>query len=176
MSWLWRLILTIYHLGLVALGGIMISTASGNPGVINGINSWLSNPWDRIWAGAVGGLLLVLGIMLIIFTLKREVPEAVLVKDGLAGQIFITIPAVEQIVLKSARALPGVRETRPVINSSRLGLKIYLHLLIAPDAVVPELITSLQQMVKDDVEHFVGVPVLEVKVLVDDSEAKRERK
>jgi len=175
MTWFWRLLLTVYNLGLLALGTAMIATAAGNQVVLNSLTYWFANPWERVWAGAVGGLLLILGMILIVLTLRREASDAVLVKDGANGQIFITIPAVEQVVLKSARALPGVRETRPVIKNIHQGLKIYLHLLVVPDTIVPELTANLQQVVKADVERMVGVPVLEVRVLVDDTE-KRERR
>ncbi|MGE5381710.1 MAG: alkaline shock response membrane anchor protein AmaP [Methylocystaceae bacterium] len=171
MSWLWRLVLTLYNLALVALGTAMISAAAGNTIWLDTITYWFTNPWERIWAGAVGGLLFVLGLMLIILTLKREKPPMALVKDAEFGHVYITIPAVEQVVLKSARTVPGVREARPVISSSRPGLKIYLHLLTMPDAIIPELTSGLQQTVKTDVERLVGIPVLELKILVDDKSA-----
>jgi len=176
MSWLWKIVLSLYNLALISLGAVMISLASGNSAILDNINVWMVNPWDRIWAGAVGGLLIVLGFMLLIMSLKKETGETVLVRDAAGGQIFITITAVEQIVLKTVRTLTGVRESRPVIKSTRPGLKIYLHLLLVPDTVVPELTAELQQLVKAEVERLVGVPVLEVKVLVDDSAYQREQR
>lgn len=176
MSWVWKLVLSIYNLALVALGTVMISMAAGNAELLNTINNCFASPWQRVWTGAVGGLLFVLGIMLLLVSLRRENPEAVLIRDAAGGQIFITIPAVEQVILKSARSLAGVREARPVIKSLRTGIKVYLHLLVAPDTVIPELTAELQQVVKAEVEHMVGIPVLEIKVLVDDTEDRRERK
>lgn len=175
MSWFWKLLLTIYNLLLVALGAYIVSVASGNMHLLKGLVAVFAVPSSRILAGAVGGLIFALGVIFLIASLRREKQDSLILADGAYGQVCITVPAISQVILKSARGLSGVREVRPVITGHKQGLTIYLHLLVTPDVVVPELTALLQERVKEDVEHLIGLPVAEVSVLVDEPTIKRAK-
>lgn len=169
MNSVWRLLLFVYNLLLIILSGMLIAAAIGRSEPMQYIEMALSTTQNRIIMGVVGVILLTLGIYVFISTIKLQPRvKSVEVDRSLAGEVSITIPAIKLIIMKAVKKVEGIKEIKPVVNSGRDGLEIYLHMMINPDVSVPELSKNVQDGVRKYLEEIGGLKVAEVKVLVDD--------
>ncbi|MGS0764037.1 alkaline shock response membrane anchor protein AmaP [Syntrophomonas curvata] len=169
MQSIWRLLLFVYNLLLIIVAGMAVAASIGRPEPVAYIELALSTPQNRIIVGLVGVILLVVGVLVFLSTIKLE-PRAksVEVERSLAGEVSITVPAIKIIIMKAVKKIEGIKEIRPVVTNGADGLQVYLHMMINPDISVPELSKKVQDVVREYLENIGGLKVAEVKVLVDD--------
>ncbi|HHV16085.1 MAG TPA: alkaline shock response membrane anchor protein AmaP [Gelria sp.] len=169
MNSIWRLLLFVYNLLLIIVSGLLIAAAVGRPEPLTYIEIALSTTQNRIITGVVGILLLILGIYVFISTIKLESKvKSVEVDRTLVGEVSITIPAINVIIMKAVKKVEGIKDVKPVVKSRPDGLEVYLHMMINPDVSVPELSKNVQDVVRKHLEDIGGLKVAVVKVLVDD--------
>lgn len=170
----WRLVVFLYSLFLLALSSIAIIAAIGRPEPIEYINYALSTPTNRIMLGLVAIIFFVIALLSIISSFKVEKsipklkPNSITVQSTLVGQVSITIPAIKVIIMKAIKTIEGVKEVKSSVSNGDKGLIIDLHIMINPDLNVAEVTKNMQGVVKQYVEEFAGLTVDEVKILVDD--------
>lgn len=169
MSGWWRLIVILYNLFLLALGGAAVVAAMGRPEPLEYINLALSTPENRIIFGTVAVVLVVVAITALVSALKIEEPgKAMNVDSTLAGDVSITVPAVNVIIMKAVKKVQGVRDIKPSISEGVDGLVVKLHMMINPEYPVPEMSKQVQEVVRQHLEETGGLKVSKVRVLVDD--------
>jgi len=172
MPFMGRLVLFIYNLIILAIGGAMVATSLGWSEPLTYLNWAASTPENRIIMGAVGGLAVLLVIMVLIMLMRGSKGEVhtdeVLVEQGFPGEVSISVAAIKVIIMKAVKHVEGVREIRPSVRQSPDGVVVKLHTMINPDLSVPQLAGSLQTLVKDSLEKIAGLQVAEIKVLVDE--------
>lgn len=169
MQSIWRLLLFVYNLLLIIVAGLAVAASLGRPEPLAYIELALSTPQNRIIVGIVGVILLVLGVLVFLSTIKLEPrTKSIEVERSLAGEVSITIPAIKIIIMKAVKKVEGIKEIRPVVTNGADGLQVYLHMMINPDISVPELSKNVQDVVRKYLEDIGGLKVAEVKVLVDD--------
>lgn len=170
MSAWWRVVMILYNLVLVLLAAVGIAAALGRPEPLYYINLVLSTPENRVILGTVTVALLIAGLTALFSTLKSEDPalNSIVVDSTLSGEISITVPAVNTIIMKAVKKVQGVRDIRPTVLNGADGLVVKLHMMINPDYSVPEMCKEIQQIVKQYLEETGGLRVSEVRVLVDD--------
>lgn len=172
MTVFWRIILFIYNLLIIVIGVAIGAAAIGMSEPMDYLNIAFSTPENRIIAGAVAAVLLILGIFGIINSLKRKSRNSsVLIEDGFHGQVSISIPAIKAIIMKAVKQVEGVKDIRIYINSGSEGLMVDLHMMVNPDLPVTDLTHSIQSTVTDYLKNIGGLQVAGVKVLVDDFNA-----
>lgn len=96
----------------------------------------------------------------------KDVVES-LSQPGPLGEVSISFKAIENLVLKAARNVNGVREIKTRIVYTEPGLVIYLRITTLPDEKIPQLTAELQTAVKEYVESSTGSTVAEIKVLIE---------
>ncbi|ADI01209.1 conserved hypothetical protein [Syntrophothermus lipocalidus DSM 12680] len=159
---------------MVVMAGVLaLSLGFGQP--LTWLNEVLNTTRERIITGGVAGLGLLIGLYVLIASLKSDEPPVTTVLEGPLGEISMTVPAVKQIIMKAARTVEGIREVKPVVKFSRDGIRVFLHLMINPDYRVPEMTENLQNQVSRQLEDIGGLKVAEIKVLVDDIVNKSPR-
>lgn len=169
MSFLWRLLLVLYNLVFLFLAGAVLAGAAGRPEPLDYVQFIFSTPQNRILAGVCSLVLIVVFAYLLVKSLlPSRKPKAVVIDSNLNGQVSITIEAVKVIIMKAVRQVEGVREVRPVVNSSSKGLIVYLHMMINPEYSIPDMTEKVKNEVKRYLEELGGLKVAEVKILVDD--------
>jgi uncharacterized alkaline shock family protein YloU len=115
----------------------------------------------------LSALLLVLAVAVLVAGLRRSDNVETLLQQGPLGDVRICFKAVENLVLKAAKNVKGVRETKTKIVYSQSGLIIYLRAVTYPDQSIPQVTAELQAAVKEYVEHITGSVVSEIKVLIE---------
>ncbi len=111
--------------------------------------------------------LFVLAVFILFLSLRRGSCVETLLQQGPLGEVRICFKAVENLVLKSARGIKGVRETKTRIVFSDAGLVIFLRAVTHPEQNIPQVTAELQTAVKDYVENITGSTVAEIKVMVE---------
>ncbi len=169
MSGTLRLVLFVYNLLFLALAGVSLAAALNRPEPMNYIQWALATTESKLIVGIVSLLLLAATLAVFVAIFKREPRlEQVLVKQGLQGEIAITVPAIKVLIMKAIKPIEGVRDIRPDVAQSVEGLIIKLHMAINPELSVPELSQQIQSTVKQYLQDIGGLQVSEVRLLVDD--------
>jgi uncharacterized alkaline shock family protein YloU len=115
----------------------------------------------------LAGFMVVLAVAILVAGLRRGECVETLLQQGPLGEVRICFKAVENLVLKAAKGVPGVRDTKTKIVYSEHGLVIFLRAVTYPDQSIPIVTAELQAAVKEHVEHITGSVVSEVKVMIE---------
>ncbi len=156
-----------YALGLTLILGALwilaMATGWGLPYVLLAHRlEWLkANPWGSTVVAAV---LLLLGLLL--FVRPRESSDRSFQTSSKGGNVRISQDALQEIIVRSATALPGVLQIRSKLREREAGLQIMVSCQFEQGERIPQTSEELQAKVKADVELYAGIMVTEVKVLV----------
>lgn len=156
-----------YALGFLLILGALwilaIATGWGLPYVLlaQGLEWLRANPWEST---VVAAFLLLLGLLL--FLRPRESTDRAFRTASKGGEIRISQDALQEIIARSATALPGVVQVQSRLREHENGLEIGVSCQFEQDIIIPRTSEELQAQVKADVELYTGIIVTEVKVLV----------
>lgn len=169
MSGTQRLVLFLYNLFVLALAGVSLAAALNRPEPLSYIQWALASTESRLIIG-IAALLLIAATLAVFASMFKKEPrlEQVVVKQGLQGEIAITVPAIKVLIMKAIKQIEGVRDIRPSVAQSVEGLVISLHMAINPELSVPELSQQIQSTVKQYLQDIGGLQVSEIRLLVDD--------
>lgn len=173
MAFAWRIVVFFYSLLLLAFSSVVIIAAIGRPEPLEYITFALSTPTNRIYIGLGAIILLAIAILSLIYSLKTEKvqvkqTETITVQSNLTGQVSITVQALKVIIMRAIKTVDGVKEVKSNISHGAQGLAVQLHIMIDPELSVPKTTKEIQEVVKKYIEETGGLPVEEIKVLVDD--------
>jgi uncharacterized alkaline shock family protein YloU len=82
------------------------------------------------------------------------------------GDIRISIETVENLSLKAANRVRGVKDLKARVNVNASGLEIVIRSVVDGESSIPDLTEELQRSVKEHVEEITGIPVASVSVFV----------
>jgi uncharacterized alkaline shock family protein YloU len=156
-----------YILGLTLLLGALwilaIATGWGLPYILlaQGLDWLRASPWESTIVAAV--LLLV---ALLLFMRPRESSDRSFQTSSKGGNVRISQAALQEIIARSATALPGVLQVKSNLRERDNGLQIMVSCQFEESELIPKISEELQAKVKADVELYTGIMVTEVKVLV----------
>lgn len=126
----------------------------------------LENLYLNFWAAGLSLLIFLFGIWgLTPFFLQRE-PENTLVREGENGEIRVSLHAVDGLIHRFVSQQQGIEEVKTYLQATGEGLKIKLKVGVSPQQDIPELISQIQDALKEYVHKTVGVEVTHVEVLV----------
>lgn len=148
---------------LCALWVLAVATGWGLPYMmlVQGLEWLKANPWESM---VVAALLLLLGLLL--FLRPRETTDHSFRTPSKLGEVRITQDALQEIVARSATALPGVIQVQSSLKARETGMEITASCQFEQQVLIPQRSEELQTQVKHDVERYTGMNVTEVKVLV----------
>lgn len=82
------------------------------------------------------------------------------------GDIRISLETVENLALKSAGRVRGVKDMKARVSVSDAGLDIVVRAIVDGENSIPELSEEMQRSVKGHIEDITGIPVANVSVFV----------
>lgn len=135
----------------------------------------LENLYGSLEAVLAAVLLAVLALVILVFSLRRGESVETLLSHSQMGELRICFKAIENLVLKAARTVNGVREVKTKMVQSENGLTIFLRAVTFPDLNIPQISTELQAAVKEYVETTTGATVAEVKVMIENVVAEQSK-
>jgi uncharacterized alkaline shock family protein YloU len=125
-----------------------------------------------LWQNVV--ILLVIALVLIAISLRllyaalvppRRATRAVVRKTD-EGSLSITVPTLQDIAIRTAKTVEGVKETCCEVLPLEGGVKVCFRVEPVNDVVLPQMGSQLQSLVKEQMETLTGINVLEVNVMV----------
>ena len=162
-----RLVVSLFALLLIGLGGVTLAIALGWMVPIDQFMAALEQVQGRWLVGLVGAILILLGLVFFFDNLKSGPAPAGVIQELKLGRVVTTVGALESVVHKAVRQVRGVREVKPLIQVGAAGLIVTLRVVLSPDVKVKEIAEQIQENVKVQVNETVGTEVLEVRVKVD---------
>lgn len=172
-----RVILTLYtfSLAFVSLGALLLALGWSKP--MEAVQELLASGSGRVGLGIVATIFFGVSVRLLWFAFRRPQRYRAVVHEGDLGEVRITLEAVENLVQRVARGVPGVRDVKPAVARGERGLEVYLRLWVAPDVNIPRLGEELREEIRRYVQEVVGVEVVHVDLSVENItlESRRAR-
>lgn len=162
-----RLMVVIYSLVFISLAGLVIAVATGWTVPMAMIEAVLANTAGRWQVGIGAALVGLAGLVVLLTGWRQPLLTQSLVQTNELGQTKISLQAIENIVLRAARQIKGVREVKPRIKITAEGVNISLQTMLLPDFPVPSVATELQQTVVQQLQQLAGLTVLHTDIIVD---------
>ncbi|WP_170295465.1 alkaline shock response membrane anchor protein AmaP [Chengkuizengella sediminis] len=82
------------------------------------------------------------------------------------GDIKISMETIEQVALKAAARVKGIKDTKAKITANQSGIEVKIKTYVDGETAIPKLTEEIQQNVNDYIEDVTGIPVSNVSVLV----------
>lgn len=82
------------------------------------------------------------------------------------GDIRISFETVENLALKTASRMKGVKDLKARVHIAETGLEIVLRMIVDGEHSIPELTEEVQRSVKSHIEEITGIPVASVSVYI----------
>lgn len=82
------------------------------------------------------------------------------------GEVRISIQAIEDLALRAAKKIKGVRDADVYVKQSQTGLALAARIGVAPDVAIPEVINELRQKMGSYIHDTAGISVADVEVTV----------
>ena len=89
------------------------------------------------------------------------------IADGELGDVEITMEALKNMIRGVATQQDGVEEITTELKAGEDGVHILIKGKVLPSAIIPEVTSRLQRIVKSYIEDTTGVNVVDVKVLIE---------
>ncbi|WP_025690975.1 alkaline shock response membrane anchor protein AmaP [Paenibacillus zanthoxyli] len=159
-----RLLLFIYSLSIGILSVIAILLLSGILPRNLEIRDWES-AYIAVIVAAV--ILFLLSIRFFYISIRRERPSSLSVDQRTEyGDIQISMETIENLSLKAAGRVKGIRDLRSRIRVSQAGLEIMIRGVVDGEHSLPLLTSEVQRQVHEYVQDTTGVPVADVSVYI----------
>lgn len=171
-----RLIMILLSLAALAFSSIVFLLVGGvvQPEQVS-TGDFLLGPWrffaqlnstNATIAVVLFVLVVIAALILLILELnifRRKAAQLVVRQDSL-GNVTVARNSVRRLVGYEAATVPGVVETRQVVNEGRNGLRVTVRALLLPEVDAPEVGHTLQEKVQQAIQTHIGLPVAEVQV------------
>ncbi|WP_342561977.1 alkaline shock response membrane anchor protein AmaP [Paenibacillus sp. FSL R7-0345] len=159
-----RLLLFIYSLSIGILSVIAILLLSG---AIPDTVEIQDGPAAYIAAIAVAVVLFLLSIRFFYISLRRDRASQPSVDQRTEyGDIQISMETIENLSLKAAGKVKGIRDLKSRIRVSQAGLEIMIRAVVDGEHSLPLLTNEVQRQVHDFVQETTGIPVADVSVYI----------
>lgn len=171
-----RIILSIYtlSLALLSLGVVLLALQIIPLNVVWTSISLIHGQWE---AALVGAIFLLSSIRLLLAGLRSHREKGAILHHTDMGDIQIAIDAVENLIVKAARHVKGVRGAKVKVTSATQGLSVVIKAVISPESHVPTVSAEIQQQVHAYAKNTVGIEFIDVRIIVENiaNDFKKQR-
>lgn len=167
--------LLVFSLCLIAVGGAGIWCCFDNRLLkyVNMIATLIhQNRWITL---IVAGCVLLLGLLVlfgVVFSSSgkkaADNTKGVVIVGDAASNVQISTSAVDCIIQQLKRGFAEINDMDTRITSTADGVQVLLKVTAAANANFPQMASSLQSAVKEQLENMVGLHVSSVKVIIAD--------
>ncbi len=165
-----RVVFTIYILVMVLFCLFLLATLFGlvNTAYLTDTTNTISNGtfWFKFLYAAIFIVLVVVGIALLFFGMKKENPKTAKIAEFENGSIVITVKAIEELVEKYVRDFEDIKGMHIAVISNTDTIDINLEVAVKPDTDIPALTKSLQSGLIESIQGHTGITVRKNKITV----------
>lgn len=162
-----RVLLMVYPLTWVGVALVVVMVAAGWNVPLDNLQKALATTVNRWGLGAGAAVLLIVALKLFLDNFRQQAVVQALVRQNPIGEVRITLPALENLVVRGAHRVTGVRDVRPRVRITPDGVAVFVQASVTPESEIPEVSSELQRAIKESLERTAGIEVLEARVLVD---------
>ncbi|MBP1999440.1 putative alkaline shock family protein YloU [Paenibacillus shirakamiensis] len=160
-----RFLLFIYSLSIGILSVITILLVTGV------VPLRIENSSDErlafIITVSVAAVLFLLSVRFFYISIRRDRASLPSIDQRTEfGDIQISVETIENLSLKAASRVRGVKDVKTRIKISESGLHITIRALVDGESSIPTLTEEVQRQVHDHIEEITGIPVSFVSVYI----------
>lgn len=159
-----KLLLFMYSLVIGLLSVMTILDVTGLvPGPLH-----LSLPlWLQTTVISTASVIFLLSARFFYVSIRREkVSLSSIDQHTEIGDIKISIETIENVALKAASRIRGVKDLKACIRTDELGLVITIRTVVDGETAIPSITKDVQHQVRNYVQEITGIPVSHVSVYV----------
>ncbi len=151
------LINAVWAVGSLFFGGMLIcaffNLFEAPLSLENGATFLFSDPWTLLF----GLLSVFMGGFFIVSSLLALRKEQYIAFENPSGEVTISVAAVEEFVLRTAKAFIEIKELYPSIIPKNDGVSIQIKAVLWSGANIPEVTEKVQLEVKKQVQSILGI-------------------
>lgn len=173
MNIFFRVLLAFYAFCLAVISAIAMYI-SVKTDAYQGIFDYLTEkiflsevPGPRIATFLAALVFFVLSIMFLLSGVRTGKDKKAVSKHTNIGEVRISLTSIENISINAAKKAAGVKDTRTDVKRADDGVSVTVRLVVMPDLSIPAISEDVQLRVKKSVEESSGIPVKDVRVIVD---------
>ncbi|PKM85958.1 MAG: hypothetical protein CVU87_13660 [Firmicutes bacterium HGW-Firmicutes-12] len=151
-----RLLIGIMSFGYLIAAIFLVGLAFGWMTPLETVRYYLLQSTNS-WIMGITGIILFLLSFALFIGVVHETP---------LGSIKITLAALDNLVIKAARSVQGIREVKAYIKAQQNYVSIQLTVQVQPDLNIPQMTEELQKKVKEYLTKTTGINVHDVRVIV----------
>ncbi len=127
----------------------------------------LANYFGSLWLIVPSAVLILLAVYILVKGLQSSPNQRFVSLKQSTGNINISIAAVENMVRNIMTQWENINLNRIKIKNMPEGMTVIINITGSPEKVFPELAEGVQKSIKESLEVMTGIPVVEVKVVID---------
>jgi len=138
-----------------------------------------NSPNSRIIVGLSGLLLILISFSFAQLILGKFQREKTIAFTTSSGEVTIALSAVEDLIKRLGRIIPGIKELRPDVIATKKGIMVDLRVILGSEANIPELTTRLQEITRSKIQEVLGIEeqiIIRIHVAKIISAEEKERK
>lgn len=173
MNILFRVLLAFYAFCLAVISAITMYMAVRTDSY-QGIFDFLienifrnEGPGPRIATFLAALVFFILSIMFLLSGVRSSKDKKAVSKHTNIGEVRISLNSIENISINASKKAAGVRETKTDVRKLDDGVAVTVRIVVMPDLSIPAISEDVQLRVKKAVEESSGIPVKDVRVIVD---------
>lgn len=161
-----KLLIGVMSLGYMVASVFLVMISLGWTSPLTYVENYLLFTASRWLLGLTGVLVFIGSLTLFLGSIRTKPVKTAVIHQTSLGQINITLPALEHLVVKAAKSIQGIREVRPLLKRSEGGLLVQLKVQVQPDLSIPEISENLQTKIKEYLLKTVGITVHDIKISI----------
>ncbi|MCR8659291.1 alkaline shock response membrane anchor protein AmaP [Paenibacillus endoradicis] len=165
-----KLLLFLYSIviGIISVVFACVGFAWINESLsIDFIETLYSNSNYLIALAIVGIVLFLISLRFFVVSLSRSTVSSQSVDQRTEyGDIRISIETMENLALKAAMKIRGVKDLKARVKATDTGMDIVLRTVVDGEVSIPQLTEEIQISVKNYLEEITGIPVTNVSVYI----------
>ncbi|OAB32730.1 hypothetical protein PMSD_17320 [Paenibacillus macquariensis subsp. defensor] len=159
-----RLLLFIYSLSIAILSVVAILHLSG---VLP--SNWIEDPDYRVFISTIVVMvvLFLLSIRFFYISIRKDRNSVPSIDQRTEfGDIQISVETIENLCLKAASKVRGVRDLKVRVKVNQAGITIEIRAVVDGEFSIPVLSSDIQKQVHDYLQETTGIPVSDVSVFI----------
>jgi len=175
----------LFYAAIIIIIGVVLIVFSLNLLQPQDINNLLiytqGNANPRIIIGLSGVLLILISFSFAQLILGRFQREKTIAFATSAGEVTISLSAVEDLIRRLGGVIPEIKELRPDVIATKKGIIVDLRVVLKSEANIPELTTRLQEITRSKIQEVLGIEeqiIIKIHVakIISSEEKERKRK
>lgn len=110
----------------------------------------------RVACGVTGGGLILLNLIIMEMTLSKMQKQKTIAFDNPDGQVTISLQAIEDLIRRSTREIPEVKEIRSNVLARKGKIMVSARATLWSEARIPEVTEKIQTLIRGRIQEMLA--------------------